>query len=168
MSRVEVEGRDADDAAATPAPAPTPAPLGATAAPRIRLLAAFGNELTTLFRRWRTIALLSALAAVPVLIAVAVRVTQGRGGGTGGADELPVHRVEARRGHPHAHLPGAGMRLGHLPHLKDLGPTERLHDDRSAHVRHNTAGTGAFPVGPSRISRWDARHQGTGPWRPPA
>ncbi|MFC4243753.1 ABC transporter permease [Gryllotalpicola reticulitermitis] len=40
------------------------------------------NELTTLFRRWRTIALLSALAAVPVLIGIAVRVTQGRGGGS--------------------------------------------------------------------------------------
>lgn len=44
-----------------------------------------GNEFATLFRRWRTIALLAALAAIPVLIAVAVRVTEGPGGGrTGG------------------------------------------------------------------------------------
>jgi ABC-2 type transport system permease protein len=35
------------------------------------------NELATLFRRWRTIALLAALAAIPVLIAIAVRVSSG-------------------------------------------------------------------------------------------
>jgi len=42
------------------------------------------DELATLFRRRRTIALLSALAAIPVLIAIAVRVTEGPGGGPGG------------------------------------------------------------------------------------
>lgn len=42
------------------------------------------DELKTLFRRWRTIALLSALAAVPVLIAVAVRVTSHIRAGGGG------------------------------------------------------------------------------------
>ena len=53
----------------------------------IRPFALIGNELATLFRRWRTIALLSALAAIPVLIGIAVRVTEGRGdsgGGSGG------------------------------------------------------------------------------------
>ncbi|WP_329614508.1 ABC transporter permease [Streptomyces brevispora] len=48
------------------------------------------SELTTTLRRWRTIALLGVLAAVPVLIGVAVRVetaggsTPGPGGGGGG------------------------------------------------------------------------------------
>ncbi|MEO7015521.1 MAG: ABC transporter permease [Leifsonia sp.] len=40
-----------------------------------------GSELSVLFRRWRTWAMLAALAAVPIMIAVAVRVTgAGRSG----------------------------------------------------------------------------------------
>ncbi|GAA4167505.1 ABC transporter permease [Gryllotalpicola koreensis] len=56
---------------------------GASRGTGIRFL---GSEVTTLFRRRRTIALLAALAAVPVLIAIAVRVTEGpaRGGDQGG------------------------------------------------------------------------------------
>jgi ABC-2 type transport system permease protein len=49
------------------------------------------NELTTTFRRWRTLALLGVLAAVPVLVGVAVRIETrdgspagGGGGGEGG------------------------------------------------------------------------------------
>ncbi|HEY0247277.1 MAG TPA: ABC transporter permease [Gryllotalpicola sp.] len=42
-----------------------------------RVFALIGSEIVTLFRRRRTIALLAALAAVPVLIAIAVRVTTG-------------------------------------------------------------------------------------------
>ncbi|WP_083955949.1 ABC transporter permease [Tersicoccus phoenicis] len=38
----------------------------------------FGSELAVLFRRWRTWALLAALAAVPVLIGLAVRFSPGR------------------------------------------------------------------------------------------
>lgn len=41
------------------------------------------SELSVLFRRWRTWALLAALAAVPVLIAVAVRITGGSRSGRG-------------------------------------------------------------------------------------
>jgi ABC-2 type transport system permease protein len=44
-----------------------------------------GSELSVLFRRRRTWALLAALAAVPVLIAVAVRVTSGPASGRGPA-----------------------------------------------------------------------------------
>ncbi|MFF1879180.1 ABC transporter permease [Leifsonia sp. NPDC058230] len=41
------------------------------------------SELSVLFRRWRTWALLAALAAVPILIAVAVRITGGSSSGRG-------------------------------------------------------------------------------------
>ncbi|BDZ64413.1 hypothetical protein GCM10025877_13510 [Agromyces mangrovi Wang et al. 2018] len=44
-------------------------------------LALFGSELRTMFRRWRTWAMLGALALIPILIAVAVRLTSGEGGG---------------------------------------------------------------------------------------
>jgi ABC-2 type transport system permease protein len=48
-----------------------------------RQLALLGSELLTVFRRWRTVVMLVALALVPVLIAVAVRLTgagsRGRG-----------------------------------------------------------------------------------------
>jgi ABC-2 type transport system permease protein len=39
--------------------------------------ALLGSELAVLFRRWRTWAMLAALAAIPILIAVAVRITGG-------------------------------------------------------------------------------------------
>src|SRR4051794_33952444 len=49
------------------------------------------NEMAVTFRRWRTLALLGVLAAVPILVGVAVKIeTQGgsspggRGGGGGG------------------------------------------------------------------------------------
>ncbi|ROS50954.1 ABC transporter permease [Frigoribacterium sp. PhB118] len=44
-------------------------------------LGLLGSELAMLFRRVRTIALLAALALIPVLLAVAVRVTSSDGGG---------------------------------------------------------------------------------------
>jgi ABC-2 type transport system permease protein len=43
----------------------------------------FRNELRTTFRRWRTIALLGFLAAVPILIGIAVKVQTGGGGPAG-------------------------------------------------------------------------------------
>lgn len=49
--------------------------------------ALLASELSVLFRRWRTWAMLAALAAVPVLIAVAVRVT-GRGRGPAFLDQI--------------------------------------------------------------------------------
>ncbi|MEI5006828.1 ABC transporter permease [Streptomyces sp. PmtA] len=54
-------------------------------------LGLFRSELVTTFRRWRTLALLGVLAAVPVLIGVAIRIetadggTVGDGGGQGPA-----------------------------------------------------------------------------------
>ncbi|MET7932471.1 ABC transporter permease [Streptomyces sp. NPDC005322] len=46
-------------------------------------LALFRSELTTTVRRWRTLALLGVLAAVPVLIGVAVKIETSDGGGFG-------------------------------------------------------------------------------------
>ncbi|HWT32675.1 MAG TPA: ABC transporter permease [Microbacterium sp.] len=58
-------------------------PARAVAGPARRPLPLLGSELGTMFRRWRTIVMLVALAFVPVLIAVAVRLTgagsRGRG-----------------------------------------------------------------------------------------
>ncbi|MFI7383256.1 ABC transporter permease [Streptomyces sp. NPDC049813] len=45
------------------------------------------SELTTTFRRWRTLALLAVLAAVPVLIGVAVKIETGDGQGLGGGPQ---------------------------------------------------------------------------------
>lgn len=50
-----------------------------------RPLALLGSELATLFRRRRTVAMLGALALVPVLIAIAVRVTGAGSSGRGPA-----------------------------------------------------------------------------------
>ncbi|RMI90017.1 ABC transporter permease [Streptomyces sp. ZS0098] len=50
-------------------------------------LGLFRDELRTTFRRWRTLALLGVLAAVPVLVGIAVRIETGdgsSGGGSGG------------------------------------------------------------------------------------
>ncbi|MDT7843659.1 ABC transporter permease [Streptomyces justiciae] len=44
----------------------------------------FANELLTTFRRWRTLALLAVLAAVPVLVGIAIRIETSDGGGVGG------------------------------------------------------------------------------------
>ncbi|MFF6949688.1 ABC transporter permease [Streptomyces iakyrus] len=42
------------------------------------------NELLTTFRRWRTLALLAVLAAVPVLVGIAVKIETGDGSSPGG------------------------------------------------------------------------------------
>ncbi|GGP74950.1 ABC transporter permease [Streptomyces abikoensis] len=49
-------------------------------------LSLFRSEVTTTFRRWRTLALLGVLAAVPVLVGIAVRIETSRGGGGGRGD----------------------------------------------------------------------------------
>jgi ABC-2 type transport system permease protein len=54
-------------------------------------LALLGTELSVLFRRKRTWAMLAALAAVPILIAIAVRVTRA---GSGGAGPAFLDRIE--------------------------------------------------------------------------
>ncbi|MCM2393949.1 ABC transporter permease [Streptomyces albipurpureus] len=47
-------------------------------------LGLFHSELLTTLRRWRTLALLGVLAAVPILIGIAVRIETGGGGGPDG------------------------------------------------------------------------------------
>ncbi|MBT2506425.1 ABC transporter permease [Streptomyces sp. ISL-98] len=47
-------------------------------------LGLFRSELTTTFRRWRTLALLAVLAAVPVLIGIAVKIETSDGSGISG------------------------------------------------------------------------------------
>ncbi|MFD3520854.1 ABC transporter permease [Streptomyces sp. NPDC058653] len=47
-------------------------------------LGLFRSELTTTFRRWRTLALLGVLAAVPVLIGIAIKIETSDGGSVGG------------------------------------------------------------------------------------
>ncbi|MFF1273643.1 ABC transporter permease [Streptomyces marokkonensis] len=59
----------------------------ADAVPRVSplwTLGLFRSELLTTFRRWRTLALLGVLAAVPVLVGVAVRIETGDGSSAGG------------------------------------------------------------------------------------
>jgi len=56
--------------------------LNSVETPRVRRtagLALLGSELTVLFRRRRTVAMLGALAAIPVLIAIAVRLSASAG-----------------------------------------------------------------------------------------
>ncbi|CAM5452761.1 ABC transporter permease [Streptomyces atroolivaceus] len=59
---------------------------------RLWALGILRSELTTTFRRWRTVALLGVLAAVPVLIGIAVRIETGDGseGGPGGGGGGPA------------------------------------------------------------------------------
>jgi ABC-2 type transport system permease protein len=66
------------------APAPAEA-VGGLRAPR--LLWTFGllrSELLTTFRRWRTLALLAVLAAVPILVGIAVKIETSDGSSVGG------------------------------------------------------------------------------------
>ncbi len=67
----------------------------ARSAPRVSplwlLLGLFRSELLVTFRRWRTLALLGVLAAVPVLVGVAVKVETSDGGSVGsGGGEGPA------------------------------------------------------------------------------
>lgn len=57
----------------------------------LRQLSLFRSEIGTVFRRWRTLALLGVLAAVPVLVGIAVKVETGDGGTVGhGGGEGPA------------------------------------------------------------------------------
>jgi len=78
MSPAEPTGPDAAAASSSvPGAAAVPARRGSG-------LALLGSEVAVLFRRTRTIALLSALALIPVLLAVAVRVATDDDGSGGG------------------------------------------------------------------------------------
>ena len=50
----------------------------------------FRSELITTFRRWRTLALLGVLAAVPILVGIAVKIETGDGGPRGGGGGGPA------------------------------------------------------------------------------
>ncbi|MEE1803760.1 ABC transporter permease subunit [Streptomyces sp. JV176] len=89
MSRADAgtqsdEGTRADSG--TRADTGTQADAGTRALSAPRVLWTFGllrSELSVTFRRWRTLALLGVLAAVPVLIGIAVKIETGDGGGGG-------------------------------------------------------------------------------------
>lgn len=93
MSRADT----VDDRNRTPAPAPTPEPAS-TSVWTANWTWTFGllrSELLTTFRRWRTLALLGVLAAVPVLVGIAVKIetsdgSSGGPGGGGGGGEGPA------------------------------------------------------------------------------
>ncbi|MBT2384161.1 ABC transporter permease [Streptomyces sp. ISL-11] len=53
-------------------------------------LSLFRSEIGTVFRRWRTIALLGVLAAVPVLVGIAVKIETSGGGTVGGSGGGPA------------------------------------------------------------------------------
>ncbi|MER8224134.1 ABC transporter permease [Streptomyces sp. NPDC094143] len=62
----------------------------------LRTFGLLRNELTTTFRRWRTLALLAVLAGVPVLVGVAVRIETSDGsspGGGGGAGPAFISQI---------------------------------------------------------------------------
>ncbi|MEU0844099.1 ABC transporter permease subunit [Streptomyces sp. NPDC005962] len=99
MSRAEADGTTeeaeatgtTEEAGTTEVDGTAEAAVAAETRPRpLWALALFRSELSTTFRRWRTLALLGVLAAVPVLIGVAVKIETsdgggfGRGGGGGG------------------------------------------------------------------------------------
>ncbi|NUK01666.1 ABC transporter permease [Streptomyces lunaelactis] len=76
----QVETADAVDEAGAAPEVREPGPLWT--------LGLFRSELTITFRRWRTLALLGVLAAVPVLIGIAIRIETSDGGpvGNGGGE----------------------------------------------------------------------------------
>jgi ABC-2 type transport system permease protein len=83
MSRAETAEPSAKTVTGRPAAGRAPSPLWT--------LGLLGNELGTTLRRWRTIALLAVLAAVPVLVGIAVRIETSDGSSAGGGgDEGPA------------------------------------------------------------------------------
>ncbi|MET9351630.1 ABC transporter permease [Streptomyces sp. NPDC006617] len=86
MSRADVLGEPVGESARTPSP--------------LWSLGLFRSELLTTFRRWRTLALLAVLAAVPILVGIAVKIETsdgsspgGGGGGGGGAGPAFISQV---------------------------------------------------------------------------
>ncbi|UUU24293.1 ABC transporter permease [Streptomyces sp. DSM 40750] len=82
MSRVETSGGEAEGAERE-----VTSEVASPAARTPSLLWTFGlfrSELVTTFRRWRTIALLAVLAAVPILVGIAVKIETGDGSSGGG------------------------------------------------------------------------------------
>ncbi|WP_020130172.1 ABC transporter permease [Streptomyces sp. 303MFCol5.2] len=91
MSRADT----VDDRNRTPAPTPEPASTSVRTANWTWTFGLLRSELLTTFRRWRTLALLGVLAAVPVLVGIAVKIetsdgSSGGPGGGGGGGEGPA------------------------------------------------------------------------------
>ncbi|MFF9283529.1 ABC transporter permease [Streptomyces griseosporeus] len=88
MSRADHAVADAavaDAAAAGTAAVDTPGQGGAVRAPSpLWTFGLFRSELVVTLRRWRTLALLGVLAAVPVLVGIAVKIETRDGSGAGG------------------------------------------------------------------------------------
>jgi ABC-2 type transport system permease protein len=93
MSRADHDAADtaaadttaADTTAADTAAVDTPGQGGAVRTPSpLWTLGLFRSELVVTLRRWRTLALLGVLAAVPVLVGIAVKIETRDGSGAGG------------------------------------------------------------------------------------
>ncbi|MFC9916998.1 ABC transporter permease [Agromyces binzhouensis] len=86
MSSAEASATVGTSSDAGDAAAPAPAPLRAARRQRRGGLASlFASETATLFRRWRTWAMLAALGLIPILIAIAIRIAGPSGPGRGPA-----------------------------------------------------------------------------------
>ncbi|PPS87972.1 ABC transporter permease [Streptomyces sp. MH60] len=99
MSRADVRGEPLGESRATVSRA-APDPGAARKPSPLWSLGLLRSELLTTFRRWRTLALLAVLAAVPVLVGIAVKIETsdgsspgGGGGGGGGAGPAFISQV---------------------------------------------------------------------------
>ncbi|WP_030145395.1 ABC transporter permease [Streptomyces violaceorubidus] len=92
MSRADVRGEPVGESEGA-APSAVPEPGTARAPGPLWSLGLLRSELLTTFRRWRTLALLGVLAAVPVLVGIAVKIETSDGspvGGGGGGGQGPA------------------------------------------------------------------------------
>ncbi len=94
MSRAEASGTGTGTGPATGTAAAAPVRDSAAAAVRrprpLWSLGLFRSELGLTFRRWRTLALLGVLVAVPVLVGVAVKIETSDGSSAGGGEGGPA------------------------------------------------------------------------------
>ncbi|MFE0413075.1 ABC transporter permease [Streptomyces tendae] len=100
MSRAEARDDRAGESAITAPDRGAVAGPGAVRSPSpLWSLGLFRSELLTTFRRWRTLALLAVLAAVPILVGIAVKIetsdgsSLGGGGGGGGAGPAFISQI---------------------------------------------------------------------------
>ncbi|MFC7938845.1 ABC transporter permease [Streptomyces sp. MPA0124] len=92
MSRADVRGEPVREAEAT-APGTVAVPGAVRRPSPLWSLGLLRSELLITFRRWRTLALLAVLAAVPILVGIAVKIETSDGsslGGGGGGGEGPA------------------------------------------------------------------------------
>ncbi|MFE2459613.1 ABC transporter permease [Streptomyces sp. NPDC059402] len=91
MSRADVRGEPVGEDEAT-APGEVPGPGAVRSPSPLWSLGLLRSELLITFRRWRTLALLAVLAAVPILVGIAVKIETSDGSslGGGGGGEGPA------------------------------------------------------------------------------